>query len=246
MIAEILFAAVDAIPLARMAIVFLPVLVVLWLLWRWAVEPGMAVYALGRMLLQLMVIGYALTGIFRSSSPAVVVGVLALMIAAASYIALRTVPTRSWRLYGQALLAIALGGGSTLLLVTQIVLDLEPWFDPQLCVPLAGMIFPSAMNTLSLAAERLFAEQASGALYLSARNTALRAAMIPTVNGLLAVGLVSIPGMMTGQVLSGVDPLIAARYQIMVMAMIFAASGLSAALFLAMQRPTDGEKRSGV
>ena len=65
-----------------------------------------------------------------------------------------------------------------------------------------------------------------------ARFTALQTAMIPLVNSLMAVGLVSLPGMMTGQVLSGVSPLIAARYQILVMCMLFSASGIAAAIFL--------------
>ena len=60
----------------------------------------------------------------------------------------------------------------------------------------------------------------------------MQTAMIPVINALFAVGLVSLPGMMTGQILSGVSPLIAARYQIMVMLMIFSAAGLSTALFL--------------
>ncbi|MDX1733734.1 MAG: ABC transporter permease, partial [Halioglobus sp.] len=70
----------------------------------------------------------------------------------------------------------------------------------------------------------------------SARLAAYQAAMIPVINALLAVGLVSLPGMMTGQILSGVSPLIAARYQIMVMCMIFASAGISTALFLALCR----------
>ena len=60
--------------------------------------------------------------------------------------------------------------------------------------------------------------------------------MIPVINSLFAVGLVSIPGMMTGQILSGVSPLIAARYQIMVMCMIFASAGISTAIFLSLCR----------
>ena len=67
---------------------------------------------------------------------------------------------------------------------------------------------------------------------LAARGTALGAALIPITNAMLAVGLVSLPGMMTGQILSGVDPLLAVRYQIMVMCMVYAASGLAAAGFL--------------
>ena len=68
--------------------------------------------------------------------------------------------------------------------------------------------------------------------YTTARDTAMQTALIPIINSLFAVGLVSLPGMMTGQILSGVSPLIAVRYQIMVMAMIFGASGIATAVFL--------------
>jgi putative ABC transport system permease protein len=64
------------------------------------------------------------------------------------------------------------------------------------------------------------------------RHNALQAGLIPLLNSLLAVGLVSLPGMMTGQILSGIEPLIAARYQIVVMAMLFGSSGISAACYL--------------
>jgi putative ABC transport system permease protein len=97
-------------------------------------------------------------------------------------------------------------------------------------------VFANAMTAVSLAAERLYAELAHGLSWESARLTAYQAAMIPVINSLFAVGLVSLPGMMTGQILSGVSPLIAARYQIVVMCMIFAASGISTALFLAIVR----------
>jgi len=70
--------------------------------------------------------------------------------------------------------------------------------------------------------------------YKKARSIALQASLIPITNSLLAVGLVSLPGMMTGQILSGISPLIAARYQIMVMCMIFGSAGISAAMFLTL------------
>ena len=91
------------------------------------------------------------------------------------------------------------------------------------------------MNTVSLAAER-FAAEVRDATYEQARDVALRTALIPLVNSLLVVGLIAIPGMMTGQILSGIDPLIAARYQIMVMCMIFGSSGLSAMCYLQLMR----------
>ena len=64
---------------------------------------------------------------------------------------------------------------------------------------------------------------------------ALEAAMIPQINSLLAVGIVSLPGMMTGQILSGVDPQVAVRYQVMVMCMVFGSGGLAAAIYLVLR-----------
>ena len=92
------------------------------------------------------------------------------------------------------------------------------------------------MNTISLAGERYQTERSRGAEYPEARQAAMTAALIPQINTLLAVGLVALPGMMTGQVLSGVDPLVAARYQIMVMCMIFSTAGLAAALYLVLRQ----------
>tara|TARA_B100000029_G_C17550720_1_gene950023 strand:- start:537 stop:872 length:336 start_codon:yes stop_codon:yes gene_type:complete len=101
-------------------------------------------------------------------------------------------------------------------------------------IPIAGMIFASSMNGISLAAERLNAELDRGVNYNIARGIALKASLIPITNSLFAVGLVSLPGMMTGQILSGISPLIAVRYQIMVMCMIFGSVGLSSFLFLVL------------
>jgi putative ABC transport system permease protein len=108
-------------------------------------------------------------------------------------------------------------------------------------IPLAGMIFASSMNGVSLAAERLAAEMERGVSYLKSRGIALRAALIPITNSLFAVGLVSLPGMMTGQILSGISPLIAVRYQIMVMCMIFSAVGFSTAFFLILVKPQNSK-----
>jgi putative ABC transport system permease protein len=103
-------------------------------------------------------------------------------------------------------------------------------------VPLAGMIFANSMNTVSLAVERLHAEIERGVAYQQARTVALHASFIPIINSMFAVGLVALPGMMTGQILSGVSPLIAAQYQIVVMCMIFGSAGISAVCFLISAR----------
>ena len=227
---------VIVISLPRLALAFLPALAVVGLLWRWHTGAGTALYALFRMLVQLMLVGFALAWVFGADRAGIVVAVLAVMLAAASWIALRTAGLPRQRLDGHSLAAITLGGGSVLALVTAGVLDLEPWYAPRYMIPLAGMIFANAMNAVSLAVERVQAELHRGTPWVDARNQALLAALIPTVNALFAVGLVSLPGMMTGQILSGVSPFIAARYQIMVMCMIFGACGLSTVLFLKLAR----------
>lgn len=227
----------STIPLSNLAIGFVPTLIVILILRQWSSKAGEAIYANIRMLLQLLIIGYALTFIFESDDPSVALSVIAVMLVAAAWIALRPVGRQSPRRYFIALLAIVVGGVTTLLLTTQVVLDLDRWYEPRFVVPLAGMIFSNAMNTISLAAERFESEWKLEPEYSRAQRIALDAALIPQINSLFAVGLVALPGMMTGQILSGVDPLIAVRYQIMVMCMIFGSAGISAFCYLSMLRP---------
>jgi hypothetical protein len=109
-------------------------------------------------------------------------------------------------------------------------------YQPRLLIPLAGMIFGNAMNAMSLAAERFESERNGGVEVILARSRAFRAAMIPQINSFLSVGLVSLPGMMTGQVLAGVSPLVAVRYQILIMAMILGTAGLTTALYFLLTK----------
>lgn len=233
-----MLAQAPLIPILNLAVAFVPVLVVLVILYRWSMDSRVAVYALVRMGIQLLLIGYVLTSVFETNHSLVVVAVLSVMLVVASWIALRPVAENRCAYYWKALFAISVGGGSTLLLVTQGVLMSDPWFSPRVMIPLAGMIFSNAMNTVSLAAERLFSELKDGVAVEEARRIALKAALIPITNSLFAVGLVSLPGMMTGQILSGASPLIAARYQIMVMCMTYGSAGISSAIFLKSVTPS--------
>jgi UDP-glucose/iron transport system permease protein len=225
--------SIQTIPLANLALAFIPVVVVVAIVGYWGLGYKTSVHAVSRMLLQLILIGYFLAFIFESNSALIVVAVLAVMLLASSWIALRTIRIPRRAVYLKSFWSISLGGGATLLLITEGVLDLQPWYLPSYMIPLAGMIFASAMNSVSLAGERLGAELDRDVTYTQARSIALHASLIPITNSLFAVGLVSIPGMMTGQILSGVSPFIAARYQIMVMCMIFGSAGIASAVFLA-------------
>ncbi len=221
----------QTIPLANLALTFIPVGIVVWILHRWSLGSRIAAYSVFRMLVQLLMIGYVLTYIFDSDESLVVLAVLAVMLLVSSWISLRPLRLKNRSIYVRVLLAISLGGITTLALVTGAVLELNPWFSPSMVIPLAGMIFAHSMNTVSVAAERFESELVSVG-YEQARLRAMKAAMIPVINSMFAVGLVSLPGMMTGQILSGVSPLIAVRYQVMVMCMIFGSAGISAACYL--------------
>ena len=223
------------IPFTHLLIGFLPVLGVIVVMHRWRLQARDALLANLRMLVQLLVVGYVLTYVFHTDRAWVVLVVLAVMLAASTWIAMRPLDGVTPR--GYLIAGVAIGGIGTavLVLVTQLVLELSSWHEPRVVVPLAGMVYANAMNTVSLAAERLEAELARGAAFRAARRAAMDAAMIPQINALLAVGLVSLPGMMTGQILAGIDPLLAVRYQIMVMCMIFGAAGLATAVYLQLR-----------
>lgn len=227
-------AAVKAITTQGLVLAFLPALVVIGIMFHWSAGAKTAIYATLRMLIQLLLIGYVLVYIFSADQPGIIVAVLVIMLLAASWIAIRPVQHSQPRVFFHALAAISIGGLLTLILVSQFVIRVEPWFSPRYVVPLAGMIFAGAMNTVSLAAERMQAEIDRETSYSEARRIALQASLIPMINSLFAVGLVSLPGMMTGQILSGISPMVAAKYQIVVMAMLFGVSGISAALYLVL------------
>jgi putative ABC transport system permease protein len=128
-----------------------------------------------------------------------------------------------------------------------IVVIIRPaqWFAPQYLIPLAGMVLGNSMNSASLAGERLSSliqqnrREIETHLCLGAtakqaiagyQKTAIHASLIPTLNQMMVVGIVSLPGMFTGQVLAGIDPLNAASYQILILFMIAFANLVTAIL----------------
>lgn len=230
--------ATPALPWAQLSVCLLPVLFVCYQLQRTTGEGRGALLATGRMLLQLSFVGYLLVILFSVQSPWPVLGMLVFMLLVASWIALRPLGATRKRNLKSALLALLVGPGLMLALVTQAVLSMESWFEPRFVIPLAGMVLANSMNGLSVAAERFERESSRGAGADEAAKEAMRAGMIGITNSFLAVGLVSFPGMMTGQILAGVSPLLASRYQIMVMCVLFGASGMAISTYLWSVRRT--------
>ena len=227
---------VTIIPLVNLLLGFLPVILLITVMKFWGLNALQSVYANFRMLIQLLLIGYVLTYIFETDQPIVVLLVVLFMILMSSWIALRPLQERGIKAFMIVVVSLGLSGLAVLLLISQLIVELPRWYEPSFIVPIAGMIFANSMNTVSLAGERFSIERQRDKNYHEARKIALETAMIPQINALLAVGLVSLPGMMTGQILSGIEPLTAARYQIMVMCMIFSTAGLSAVTYMSLKK----------
>jgi putative ABC transport system permease protein len=219
----------------------IPIVLVCGVYIAWQGKPSEIIIAVLRMAVQLVAVGYVLISIFENPSPWISAGIVTLMLLVAAWIAIR--PVRHHKGYlPAAIIALGCSVGLHLAISLMLVLKADSWFQPQLLIPLAGMYFANTMNAISLAAERYHSELHNGVDAEKARLTAFHASMIPQINSLLAVGLVALPGMMTGQILSGVSPLIAVRYQIMIMAMVLGTAGIGAAMMLWLLARNDHSK----
>lgn len=211
-----------------------------------------------RAVVQLVLVGYVLVYVFALDRWWLVLAVLAIMlIAATATVAKRRTgkgpPGEARKLWTIGGTAMFVGAGLSLAYVTEIVLHVRPWYEPRYLIPLFGMIVGNAMTGAALAAERLVSEmdlrhgEVEAYLALGASparaaaepvRRALTAALIPSVNGLMVVGLVQLPGMMTGQILAGQSPLLAVRYQIVVAFMLAGATAITAAIVVLWYRRT--------
>jgi putative ABC transport system permease protein len=187
------------------------------------------------MVLQLLLIGYLLLFIFNRESPIFTVAILTLMLLFASHISLRPLKKKKRELYLFSLIAILISGVFTLFLIIFGIMKLKVWYEPRVIIPLAGMIFANSMNSISLFAKS-YEHNRDG-------SEAIKISLIPTINSFFAVGLVSLPGMMTGQILTGVDPLIAVRYQIMVMLMVLNSNGFGVMIFYHLLKKFEKQNR---
>jgi len=224
------------IPIPNLLIALSLMLIVVAIYAKWSLDLKKLLYATFRMLLQLVLIGFALTFLFEHDEALIVCGVLSVMFLIAGWIALTPVAGKRTALYGKALIALLVGCVPVLVVVVAFVIPLTPWHQMRYIIPLAGMIFANAMNILSLSAERFQTETDRNVPFEKARATAFQTGLIPMINSFFAVGLVALPGMMTGQILAGISPLVAVRYQIVVMCMLFSASGIASATYLTLQR----------
>lgn len=206
-----------------------------------------------RTIIQLMMVGYIIEYIFHLNRWYVILLTLSFMVLVATQAAVARQKKKIKGLYGLMGFSIFVGTFITTFIVTFVVLKIDPWYNPIYLLPLAGMILGNSMNSGAIAGERFYSElcsrldQVETLLILGhdykfacskAKREAVKAAMIPTLNSMMTVGLVALPGMMTGQILAGANPVVATKYQIIVMLMIASTVTITAVIFvnLSMRR----------
>ncbi|GGC02355.1 iron export ABC transporter permease subunit FetB [Marinobacterium zhoushanense] len=194
-----------------------------------------------RTFLQLALVGYVLQFIFDLEHPLLILLLYLWMLFWAAQAIHSRVDESEVAIMGPTFVSMAVTFTLITSMVTSLVIQVEPWYRPQYFIPLGGMIAGNAMTAISLSLERLLSslrqQRAEVELILSLggswqeasqrlRRDSIKAGMIPSVNAMMTVGLVSLPGMMSGQILAGVDPEQAIRYQILVMLMLVGATAL--------------------
>ena len=202
---------------------------------------------------QLFLMGYVLAYIFQIRLPWMVVLLFVGMIFFAARIVAGRVRGKGIPVMGPVLVSMLLSYLAISYLVSAAVVRADPWWEPRVFLPLGGMVVGNSMNAMALALERLFSEvknrriEVETLLCLGAdqreategiSRNAVKAGMIPSINSMMGVGLVFLPGMMTGQILGGADPVTAIKYQIVVMLMLVGSTTLGsvAAVWLARKR----------
>lgn len=213
---------------------------------------GQLAIAAGRSLLQLLVAGYALAFIFALDNPLAVITAVGVMITFAAIASKNRISQKIKSLLPLMWGSLFASSALTLSYLVLVIIQPPVWYSPQYLIPLAGMIIGNAMDTSTIAGERLVSTINRSHLEIethlslgatptqavaSYRKEAIRAGLIPLINRMMMMGLVTLPGMLTGQVLAGADPLNATLYQILI---VFA---IAFANFIAVLLITQGLTR---
>jgi putative ABC transport system permease protein len=240
-------------------------LVVALALLSWRVYPDLArqlIVAGLRTAIQLTLIGLVLKALFQNANLLWVVLMSLVMLAIAG----REVMARQHRRFAGAwgyaigMVSMFISSFSIALFALLVVVGNQPWYQPQYAIPLLGMLLGNTMNGIALALDRLTHSaweqreviearlvlgQSAREAVAGIRQQVFRSGLIPIINAMAAAGVVSLPGMMTGQILAGAEPVEAVKYQIMIMFLVTAGSGFGtfAAVQLAIGRLFDERER---
>jgi len=240
-------------------------LVILLAVLSWRLQLGvgrrMLIAAL-RSTVQLLLLGLVLKTLFSTANPWLIALLASVMLGVAGYEVMARQKHRlrgAWG-YGTGALSMFLSSFSVALLALLVMLQPTPWFAPQYAIPLLGMLLGNTMTGIAVALDSLTRQTLEGRYRIEARlalgqgaaeaigdirRDALRSGLIPIVNAMTTAGIVSLPGMMTGQILAGSPPMEAAKYQLLILFLIAAGTGLGsvAAVMIGSRRLFDARER---
>jgi putative ABC transport system permease protein len=218
--------------------------------------------AAARTVIQLLLIGLVLKAIFTYVHVGWVsfIGIVMLLIAGREVMARQQYRLRGWWGFGIGTLAMFISSFSITILALSVVISVKPWYTPQYAIPLLGMMLGNTMNGIALGLDRLnnsaWQQRAiiENRLMLGwkwshairdMRQQSIRAGLTPIINAMAAAGVVSLPGMMTGQILAGSPPVEAVKYQILIMFLIAGGTGFGtlAAVWFGSRRLFDERER---
>jgi len=198
-----------------------------------------------RTIAQLYIMGYILQYIFRLFLPWPILALYTVMIVFAVNIIAGRVKNKEVAYIIPTFFTMLLTYTLITIFLTAIVIQINPWYNPSYFIPLGGMVIGNSMNAIAITLERLFGDlkksYAEIELYLSLGadykeasasilGQSIKAGMIPSINSMMGVGIVFLPGMMSGQIIAGADPMIAVPYQIMIMLMLVGSTTLGSIL----------------
>jgi putative ABC transport system permease protein len=203
-----------------------------------------------RMTIQLIIMGYILMFVFNNPSWWLTSIMIVVMISFAIYNSIKRVKyNMSYELKKIIAFAMTFGALLTATFFIIIILGVQPWFNPQYFIPISGMIIGNSMTGIALGANKLCSSieekriEIENSLMLGASpaaatkeivNNSFDTAILPTMNNMLTMGIVSLPGMMTGQILSGTFPITAIKYQIGIMLAILGSTAVSTVIFVSL------------
>jgi len=190
---------------------------------------------------QLFIMGFVLKYVFEINNPYFIFLIFLGMIFFSALTIRGRVKERKISYFLPTFFSMLISYTIVTIIVTKVVVQVKPWYKPQYFIPLGGMVVGNSMNAIAISLDRLFSEirrrreeielfLSLGATYQEATEdilkNSIRAGMIPTINAMMAVGIVFLPGMMTGQILAGTDPVLSIKYQIVVMLMLAGATAI--------------------
>jgi len=196
-------------------------------------------------------LGFILKFIFNLNNAGMVISVFGFMIFFAAWEIRNRIKEKEISFFWPLFFSMAISYVVVSYMVTAVLVNVDPWWKPQYFIPLGGMVIGNSMNAIAIALERLLSELRKrrleveallclGANYKEASSdilrNAMRAGMIPSINSMMGVGIVFIPGMMTGQIIAGANPLQAVRYQIIVMIMLVGSTAIGSFLVVYLVR----------